>query len=213
MNTYEIVAERIINLLEHGVVPWRRSWSAAGCPRNLVSKKIYRGVNFFLLSATKYVSPYWLTLKQANELDGSVRKGEHGEIVVFWRVDEAANIDFLSDPDQPEKEKNHQRFILRFYRVWNVEQCSLPQAVIDKLPKVGKYKHDPIEAAERIIANMPNPPEIEFAGSKAFYNPVADRITLPPRERFTSAEEFYATWNHEASHYADFRIMPRSSRR
>jgi antirestriction protein ArdC len=109
MNTYEIVTERIINLLEQGVVPWRRPWSAAGAPRNLVSKKIYRGVNFFLLSATKYVSPYWLTLKQANELDGSVRKGEHGEIVVFWRVDEAANIDFESDPDLPEKEKNRQR--------------------------------------------------------------------------------------------------------
>jgi hypothetical protein len=45
MNTYEIVTERIINLLEQGVVPWRRPWSAAGTPRNLVSKKIYRGVN------------------------------------------------------------------------------------------------------------------------------------------------------------------------
>lgn len=76
MNTYEIVTERIINLLEQGVIPWRRPWSAAGTPRNLVSQKVYRGVNFFLLSATKYVSPYWLTLRQANELGGSVRKGE-----------------------------------------------------------------------------------------------------------------------------------------
>ena len=150
MNTYEIVTERIINLLEQGVIPWRRPWSAAGAPRNLVSKKVYRGVNFFLLSASKYVSPHWLTLKQANELGGSVRKGKRGEIVVFWRVDEAANIDFESDPDQPEKEKNRQRLILRFYRVWNVEQCSLPQAVIDKLPKSETYQHDPIELAERI---------------------------------------------------------------
>jgi antirestriction protein ArdC len=62
MNTYEIVTERIINLLEQGVVPWRRSWNMAGLPRNLVNKKPYRGVNSFLLSATKYVSPYWLTL-------------------------------------------------------------------------------------------------------------------------------------------------------
>jgi antirestriction protein ArdC len=54
-----------------------------------------------------------------------------------------------------------------------------------------------MEAAERILGNMPNPPEIEFAGSKAFYNPVADSIKLPPRELFSSAEEFYATWNHE----------------
>jgi antirestriction protein ArdC len=198
MNTYEIVTERIVSLLEQGVIPWRRPWSAAGAPCNLISKKNYRGVNFFLLSATKYVSPYWLRLKQANDVGGSVRKGEHGEIVVFWRVDEAENAD-VESAEQENDDRSCRRLVLRFYRVWNLEQCSLPQPVIDKLPNVERYQHDPIEAAERIMANMPNPPEIEFAGSKAFHNPVADRITLPPRERFTSAEEFYATWNHEAS--------------
>jgi hypothetical protein len=60
--------------------------------------------------------------------------------------------------------------------------------VLDKLPKVETYHHDPIAAVERIIANMPNPPEIVRQGSKAFYS-VPDRITLPPRELFTSAEE------------------------
>jgi antirestriction protein ArdC len=135
MNTYEIVTERIITLLEEGVIPCRRPWSAAGAPRNLVSKKIYRGVNFFLLSASKYFSPCWLTLKQANDVGGSVRKGEHGEIVVFWRVDDTSNVDVESDPEQEGDEENRRRFVLRFYRVWNVEQCSLPQAVTDKLPK------------------------------------------------------------------------------
>ena len=76
----------------------------------------------------------------------------------------------------------------------------MPQTVVDKLPKFETYQHDPIEAAEGIIANMPNPPEIKFAGSKAFYSPIADRITMPPRELFTSAEEFYASCDHEASH-------------
>ena len=61
-------------------------------------------------------------------------------------------------------------------------------------------QHDPIEAAERIIAGMPNPPEIQYAGSKAFYSPITDRITLPPRELFTSTEEIYACLFHEASH-------------
>ena len=60
MDVYAIVTERIINLLENGVVPWRRPWSSTGQPRNLVSKKPYRGVNLFLLSASKYVSPFWL---------------------------------------------------------------------------------------------------------------------------------------------------------
>jgi antirestriction protein ArdC len=203
MNTYEIVTDRIIRLLEQGVIPWRRPWSAAGPARNLVSKKIYRGVNFFLLAATRYVSPYWLTLRQANELGGSVRKGEHGEIVVFWKIDHGKEPEGESETAAEsidECEKSRRRFVLRFYRVFNAEQCELPQAVSDKLPKVETYRHDPIEAAERIIANMPNPPAIEYGGTRAFYSPSADRITLPPRELFSSAEEFYATLNHETAH-------------
>ena len=47
---------------------------------------------------------------------------------------------------------------------------------------------------------MPNPPEIQYVGSKAFYSSITDRITLPPRELFVSAEEFYATALHETVH-------------
>ncbi|MGO9602602.1 MAG: ArdC-like ssDNA-binding domain-containing protein [Candidatus Binataceae bacterium] len=207
MDTYGIVTEKIINLLEQGVVPWRRPWSSAGLPRNLVSKKPYRGVNVFLLFASKYVSPFWLTMRQANELGGRVRKGEESTIVVFWKVKDSS--ESTGSTDHGEEEATRRRFLLRYYRVWNLEQCELPQAVVDKLPKIETHEHDPIEAAEKIIAGMPNPPEIQYAGSKAFYSSITDRITLPPRELFVSAEEFYATALHETVHYADFRIMPR----
>ncbi|MFZ2061298.1 MAG: zincin-like metallopeptidase domain-containing protein [Candidatus Binatus sp.] len=72
--------------------------------------------------------------------------------------------------------------------------------MIDKLPKIETYQHNPIEAAENVIAGIPNPPEIQYAGSKAFYSSITDRITLPPRELFVRAEEFYATALHEAVH-------------
>jgi len=167
-------------------------------PRNLVSKKPYRGVNLFLLSATKYVSPFWLTMKQANQLGGSVRKGEHSQIVVFWKIDQLANGKSEADSEEHETDdKTRRRFVLRYYRLFNLEQCELPQAVLDKLPKIETHQHDPIDAAERIIAGMPNPPEIQYAGSKAFYSPITDRITLPPRELFVSAEEHFATLAHE----------------
>jgi antirestriction protein ArdC len=45
MDIYAIVNEKIINLLEAGVVPWRRPWTSAGLPRNLVSNKPYRRGN------------------------------------------------------------------------------------------------------------------------------------------------------------------------
>ena len=199
MDIYAIVTEKIINLLEQGIVPWRRPWTSAGLPRNLVSKKPYRGINHFLLSASKYVSPFWLTMRQANELGGHIRKGEESTVVVFWKVDDAKQS--TEDLDNEETDaKARRRFLLRYYRVFNLEQCELPQAVLDKLPKIETHEHDPIEAAERIIAAMPNPPEIQHAGSKAFYSPITDRITLPPRELFASAEEYYATALHETVH-------------
>ena len=199
MDVYAIVTEKIINLLESGIVPWRKPWTSTGLPRNLVSKKPYKGVNYFLLSATKYVSPFWLTYRQARELDGHVRKGEESTIVIFWKVEDSKRSNEDLEVEET-NDKNRRRFLLRFYRVFNLEQCELPQAVLDKLPKIETYQHDPIEAAERIIANMPNPPEIQYAGSKAFYSPITDRITLPPRELFSSAEEFFGTLAHEASH-------------
>ena len=34
MDIYSIVTEKIINLLESGVVPWRKPWTSAGVPRS-----------------------------------------------------------------------------------------------------------------------------------------------------------------------------------
>jgi len=32
MNVYEIVTEKIVKLLEQGIVPWRRPWTSTGLP-------------------------------------------------------------------------------------------------------------------------------------------------------------------------------------
>src|SRR5207248_996622 len=76
-DVYQIITDRIINLLEQGTVPWHKAWSSDDrLPMNLCSGKPYRGINVFLLHVTGYGSPYWLTLKQANERGGHIRKGE-----------------------------------------------------------------------------------------------------------------------------------------
>ncbi len=50
-DVYQIITEQILDLLEQGVVPWKKPWrgGAAGQPKNLISKKAYRGINVFLL--------------------------------------------------------------------------------------------------------------------------------------------------------------------
>src|SRR5678816_359014 len=84
-SVYSIVTEQIIKQLEAGVAPWHRPWTTQ-VPKNLVSDRAYRGINVFLLSASGYGSPYWLTYKQARERGGHVRKGQHGTTVVFWKI-------------------------------------------------------------------------------------------------------------------------------
>src|SRR5579859_7163802 len=199
MDVYAIVTEKIINLLESGIVPWRKPWISTGLPRNLVSKKPYKGVNYFLLSATKYVSPFWLTYRQARELGGHVRKGEESTIVIFWKVEDSKRSNEDLEVEETD-DKNRRRFLLRYYRVFNLEQCELPQAVLDKLPKVKMQEHTPIRACAEIIGCMPNAPEIQHTGSKAFYSALTDRVTLPPPELFTSPEEYYASGFHELIH-------------
>ena len=75
----------------------------------------------------------------------------------------------------------------------------LPVVIIAEMLGVPSEHHER-EAVEKIIAGMPNPPEIVRTGSKAFYSPIRDRVTLPPRELFVSGEEFYATAPHETVH-------------
>jgi antirestriction protein ArdC len=43
MDVYQIVTDKIVGMLEAGVVPWRKPWSSAGLPRNLVTKKTLPG--------------------------------------------------------------------------------------------------------------------------------------------------------------------------
>src|SRR5271163_4420186 len=74
--------------LEAGA-PWVKPWSAtpgANTPCNAVSNRPYSGCNVVLLwmaQAAGYRTPRFLTFKQALELGGNVRKGEHGTKVYF----------------------------------------------------------------------------------------------------------------------------------
>ena len=180
-------------------MPWRRPWTSTGLPRNLVSKKPYNGINYFLLSASKYVSPFWLTYRQATELGGHVRKGEESTIVIFWKVEDLKQSSEDLDTEES-KEKNRRRFLLRYYRLFNLEQCELPQAVLDKLPKIETHEHDPIEAARADHRRHAEPARNSVRADQrrsTAASPIGSR--LPPRELFISAEEQIATTYHEMS--------------
>jgi antirestriction protein ArdC len=208
MDVYSIITERIIEKLEAGTIPWHKPWRSVGAPRNLVSKKLYRGVNVWLLTAQGYTSPYWATMRQINELGGQVRKGEKATPVVFWKI-YVDGVEVKAGEPEPEVQEpegqGRRRFVLRYYSIFNTEQCELPATVTDRLALPEQRQLDPIEACETILAGMPNPPEIVHGSDKAFYSPTTDRITMPPRGLFENAEEYWSTFWHEAGHASGHR--------
>jgi antirestriction protein ArdC len=190
---YEIVTERILALLEQGVTPWRKSWASAQTPRNLNSGRPYRGLNVFLLEPQGYSSPWWLTYRQAKERGATVRRGEKASPVIFWKKLEDAK----AEPD-PLTGKTRAPFVLRYYSVFNSEQCDgLNIATPQAEPRVV----DPIEAAEDLLRGVPeNVPSIEYGGTVACYIPALDKIRVPDRASFDGAEQFYSTLYHELAH-------------
>jgi antirestriction protein ArdC len=195
---YQLITDRILALLEQGVVPWTKPWKThdrSALPVNLLSRRPYRGVNVFLLIAQGFDSPYWLTFKQTQERGGHVRRGERGTPIVFWRVDRKTP----EDQDGEESTEDRHRFLLRYYTVFNVEQCEdleIPAAgVIEDNPAF-----DPIPACAAVYANMPHPPELRHRGERAFYSRGADLVQLPKPERFSRPEHYYSTQFHELAH-------------
>lgn len=86
-NIYRQAADGIVEALEVGVVPWRRPWDAGGMGLPLrVTGEACQGVNVVLLwhaaLARGYVTPMWLTWRQAREPGGQVRKGARSVPVI-----------------------------------------------------------------------------------------------------------------------------------
>ena len=193
---YSEITRQITDMLDKGVVPWRSpilGQSKGGYPKNLDSKKPYRGVNVFLLAFTAfakgYGSAYWLTFNQAIAAGGSVKRGEKSSMVVFWKKYE------VEDKQTGEKKD---ALVARYYRVFNCEQCDgiKPPDAVEFVPTDFK----PIEEAEKIVKGYADGPAVEYGGTQAFYRPSTDTVQMPDATRFVSPDEFYGTVFHELSH-------------
>jgi antirestriction protein ArdC len=193
---YQTVTDKIISMLETGVVPWRSpilGGSKGGHPKNLNTGKKYRGVNVFLLAFTAYAqgygSSYWLTFNQAKERGVSVKKGEKSSLVVFWKQYETTDKETGQPTTLP---------VLRYYNVFNAEQvegAEIPDAIPFTPTEVR-----PIEAANAIAGGFVNGPKVHFGDNKAYYLISDDSVHLPDPQRFVSSEAYYATLFHELSH-------------
>ncbi|HZK87687.1 MAG TPA: zincin-like metallopeptidase domain-containing protein [Anaerovoracaceae bacterium] len=188
---YEVVTQKIIDRLEAGVIPWQKPWkNSGGMPRNLITKRPYNGINFWMLLCLNYGSPYYLTFEQVKSLNGNVRKGEKSTMVVFWKI--------LESEDKAGDIKKTP--FLRYYNVFNLTQTDGIDPA--KIPAAEAFDHDfnPIAAADALIHNWSDCPKIEWCKDAAYYAPSQDLVCMPDPRTFFHDEQVYSTLFHELIH-------------
>ena len=186
---YEIITKRIIDKLEQGEVPWQKTWSSSSSsPKNFLSMREYRGINPILLSMAGYSCPYWLTFNQTKEKGGSVKAGEKGTIIVFYKWLE------YEVKDNPEETKKFP--MLRYYHVFNLEQTT---GIDYRIPGEVLNDNQKIENCEELVNAYVDKPKIN-QGQRACYSPSLDYIEMPKMETFHNSEYYYSTLLHELVH-------------
>jgi len=201
-DVYSRVTDQIVAQLEAGSRPWLQPWQAAHAA-GVVSRPLrfnampYRGINVVLLwlAAMRqgFTCPLWMTYRQAGELEGQVRRGEKGSLVVY------ANTFTRHETDDNGEEHEHEVPFLKSYSVFNAEQ-------IDGLPAHYYAQAEPrlhtverVQRAEQFFGRIGA--DIRHGGSMAYYAPQPDCIQVPAFESFSDAESYYATLAHEVTHW------------
>ena len=200
VDTAATLVASLINLMERGTSPWRRTWDGplSGHHVNLRSGRPYRGANPVLLTLGMHLRasrlPYWCGWSEARALGLAPRRGSKAVHVLQPMVHGS------SDDDATDRGWVSYRPMAVFNAVDLVGEA-LP-ALLEARRADDRTQRRPeparLATAEAVLQRWPVP--MCLGGSQACYNPQADRIMLPERCAFHSAAAFYATWAHEVIH-------------
>ena len=194
------ITREILARLEAGIKPWIKPWRGVAVSRPLrACGTAYRGMNVFWLwmvaDLCGFGSPFWMTYRKANELGGQVRKGEKATIAIFYKSYSKE----VAVPDTGETSEEARR-VLKAYPVFNADQVEglparfHPAAELELVePEGRKAELDAFFAAV--------PAALRHQGDQAYYEPGADRITMPPAQLFSGFDHYYGTLAHELSHW------------
>lgn len=195
------VTDQIIARIEQGgLLPWQLPWELTGSgawPLNWASKTQYSGINILLLWLAMerygYSCNAWMTYKQAKQMGGTVRKGEKGHTVVFYKSLPVGDAD-ADDDDRSSRSV----WLKRAFTVFNLDQIDGVER-----PQVPVRTWESGEASARwealfasYLANTGV--RLERGGDRAFYVPATDVIVLPTT--FKSEAGYVSTATHEAAH-------------
>jgi antirestriction protein ArdC len=203
-DVYSRVTDKILADLEQGERPWMKPWNAEHAAGSITrplrfNGLPYSGINVMMLWSEAmekgYSAPIWMTFRQAQELGGHVKKGEHGSLVVYASTVHKTEL----DEDSGEEIERDIPF-MKGYTVFNVEQIEdLPAHyyATAQAPALTLAERD--EKLEAFFAATKA--DIRHGGNRAFYQITQDFVQMPPFEFFKDTESYYATLGHETCHW------------
>lgn len=214
-NFYEIISERIINLLS-SAGEYQKKWidTQNGIAFNPYTKTIYDGINQILLHSYILEGDYkinkWLTFKQASELGGRIIKGSHAYSIVYYnytytykKTGDKIKQNIYNLLSSEEKKQVSVNSFLNFYAVFNVAQIEDLPAVFYTIDDIPVKSFTPIADLENLANNYINNSGITFKEipqNKAFYTPSTDCVTMPLKSQFFTETAYYKTLFHELGH-------------
>ena len=197
MKITDKIVDLVINGLENGTVPWRKTWKDFA-PMNAFSQRPYNGLNILLLAYLSkkngYAYPLFGTIKQINDAGGKVKKGEKSFPVVYWNITEEETVN-----DETGEKETETRFTPFYYNIFNLSQTEGID-IQNYVPETVIRINSSLEMCETVIKLFPDPPEITHNSTGAFYAPRTDTVNVPELCRFDNSEEYYATTFHELAH-------------
>ena len=209
-DAYQMVTDRICELLEQGLKPWAQPWSSAvSCAWSGNDGRVYSLINQMLLADPdkKYVTIQelfddirgeWVTFQQAKERGGHVKKDEKGRKVVFYKP-----VNVNRDENGEVDEENPKMLpFLKVYTVFHIRQCEgIEQKFHTDGDKLFDFTGD--QNADKVAADYIAREGITFKAvrsDRAFYTPATDTVTIPLPEQFPDWQEYYSTLYHELTH-------------
>ena len=207
--------------------PWTTKAGLTTRPASLASRKPYRGTNVWILGLTAltegYTSPWWGTYGQIAELSGMVkavnpksgrlgwvspdgtprgiRAGEKSTEIVFSKTLRVDDKDTAPTAKNPHPKKTIH--ILRSFNVFNACQADgLPEKFYGTTPVPESAEISELAEPQAVIdAYVASGPSLRHIHQdRAYYTWATDQITLPERNQFDTAAEYYSTAFHEAGH-------------
>lgn len=195
---HELITSKIIEKIEKSdKLPWHKPWTSKSIlPVNAISKRNYHGINILLLYITSLdegYSPYWLSYNKAKSLGGHVKKGEKGTPVIFYKLIEK------DDPTEDDPDHKKKVPLLRYYFVYNIDQCELPDEARKKIENREDVEEVvTVESCEEVVNKYGI--EVKHGNSKAYYHKEKDFIALPYPDDFDSRDDYYHALFHEMVH-------------